>query len=142
MKKKLLSLLVCGVFVFLASSPVWAAGDLTTGSRLEDTTVGVSLREYSCRKIDLETAATLNIGDLVCVFKSTYALLALALPGIVAVFMILYSGFLFIRSEGDPSIIKKAGDTFIWAFIGLAIVALAAVIVHFFGLMLGIDYGI
>ena len=51
--------------------------------------------------------------------------------GIVAVIMIIYGGFKYITSGGDSGNVSSAKNTLIYAIIGLIIVALAQIIVHF-----------
>ena len=51
--------------------------------------------------------------------------------GIVAVIMIIIGGFKYITSGGDSSNISSAKNTIIYALVGLVIVALAQIIVHF-----------
>ena len=51
--------------------------------------------------------------------------------GIVAVIMIIYGGFKYITSGGDSGNVSGAKNTLIYAIIGLIIVALAQIIVHF-----------
>lgn len=51
--------------------------------------------------------------------------------GIAAVIMIILSGFRFITSQGDASGIASARNALIYAIVGLVVVALAQVIVHF-----------
>ncbi len=51
--------------------------------------------------------------------------------GVIAVIMIIIGGLKYIMSSGDPSNITSAKNTILYAVIGLAIVALAQVIVLF-----------
>jgi hypothetical protein len=51
--------------------------------------------------------------------------------GIVAVIMIIYGGFRYITSGGESGSVGNAKNTLIYAIIGLIIVALAQIIVHF-----------
>lgn len=51
--------------------------------------------------------------------------------GIVAVIMIIFGGFRYITSGGDSNRVGGAKNTLIYAIIGLIIVALAQVIVHY-----------
>jgi cytochrome bd-type quinol oxidase subunit 2 len=51
--------------------------------------------------------------------------------GIVAVIMIIVGGFRYITSAGNPEGAKSARNTILYAIIGLVIVALAQIIVHF-----------
>src|SRR6185312_3712079 len=51
--------------------------------------------------------------------------------GAVAIIMIIYGGFRYITSGGDSNRVGSAKNTLIYAIVGLIIVALAQVIVHF-----------
>jgi hypothetical protein len=51
--------------------------------------------------------------------------------GIAAVIMIMLAGLRYITSGGDPSGVKGAKDSLIYAIVGLFVVALAQVIVRF-----------
>ena len=51
--------------------------------------------------------------------------------GFIAVVMIIYGGVKYITSGGDSNNISGAKNTIVYAIIGLVIVALAQVIVHF-----------
>lgn len=51
--------------------------------------------------------------------------------GIIAVIMIIYGGFKYITSGGDSNNVSGAKNTLIYAIIGLVIVALAQLIVHY-----------
>jgi hypothetical protein len=51
--------------------------------------------------------------------------------GIVAVVFIIIGGFRYITSAGDSSKVGSAKNTILYAVIGLVIVALAQIIVHF-----------
>lgn len=48
--------------------------------------------------------------------------------GVIAVVMIIYSGFLFVTARGSDTQIKKAKDALLWAVIGAAILLGAWVI--------------
>jgi type IV secretion system pilin len=51
--------------------------------------------------------------------------------GAVSVIMIIYGGFRYITSGGDSGGVGNAKNTIIYAIVGLVIVALAQLIVHF-----------
>jgi cytochrome bd-type quinol oxidase subunit 2 len=51
--------------------------------------------------------------------------------GAVAVIMIVVMGLKFITSQGDASAVASARSGIVYALVGLAVVALAQVIVHF-----------
>jgi len=50
--------------------------------------------------------------------------------GVVAVIMLIYGGFRYITSGGESGNVSNAKNTLIYAVVGLVIVALAQVIVH------------
>lgn len=51
--------------------------------------------------------------------------------GAVSILMIIYGGFRYITSGGDSGKVGNAKNTLIYAVVGLVIVALAQLIVHF-----------
>lgn len=51
--------------------------------------------------------------------------------GIVSVIMIIYAGFRYVTSGGESNSISSAKNTLIYAIIGLVIVVLAQLIVHY-----------
>jgi hypothetical protein len=51
--------------------------------------------------------------------------------GAVSIIMIIYGGFRYITSGGDSGRVGNAKNTLIYAIVGLVIVALAQLIVHF-----------
>jgi hypothetical protein len=53
------------------------------------------------------------------------------LVGAIAVIMIIFGGFRYVTSGGSDSSVSSAKNTILYAVIGLIIVALAQVIVHF-----------
>lgn len=53
------------------------------------------------------------------------------LVGITAVIMIVIGGFKYIVSGGEPQKASGAKDTILFAIVGLVVVALAQIIVHF-----------
>ena len=55
----------------------------------------------------------------------------IAVSGIVAVVYVVIGGITYMTSAGDPGKVKKARDTILYAVIGLAVCALAFVIVNF-----------
>lgn len=57
--------------------------------------------------------------------------LLLFLVGIIAVIVIVVSGFRFVTSNGDPQQISKAKDSIIYAVIGIVVAVMAYAIVNF-----------
>jgi uncharacterized membrane protein len=71
-----------------------------------------------------------NNSSLASIAKTVVNIFSL-LVGIVSVIMIIYGGFRYITSGGESGAVGNAKNTIIYAIIGLIIVALAQVIVHF-----------
>lgn len=51
--------------------------------------------------------------------------------GIAAVFVVIFGGFRYITAAGDSSKISSAKDTILYALIGIAVVAMAQILVRF-----------
>ena len=64
------------------------------------------------------------------VIKTIVNLLS-AIVGVIAVVMIIIGGFKYITSGGDSNKVSGAKNTLVYAIVGLFIVALAQLIVHF-----------
>lgn len=71
-------------------------------------------------------------------------LIGFLLPiGLIVVFiMIVYAGFTYISSDGDPARIKKAQGTIVTALIGLFLLFLAFFIVRLVGYIFNFQGGI
>lgn len=72
-------------------------------------------------------SATKSVNNLI----STILNILSSVVGVVAVIMIIIAGFRYISSGGSDQGIKGAKNTILYAVIGLVIVALAQIIVHF-----------
>lgn len=68
--------------------------------------------------------------SIASVAKTAVNILSL-IVGIAAVIMIIYGGLRYITSGGDSGSVGNAKNTIIYAIVGLIIVALAQLIVHF-----------
>lgn len=55
----------------------------------------------------------------------------LGVIALVAVVFVIYGGFLYLTSAGDPSKVKKGKDSIMYALIGLVVVGLAFALVNF-----------
>ncbi len=93
---------------------------------------------------DAKTAITCGVnsaaGSNSCTAKPTTSLddtvktivnILSAVVGVIAVVMIIIAGLRYASSAGDPEAAKGAKNTILYAVIGLAIAAVAQVIVHF-----------
>lgn len=55
----------------------------------------------------------------------------LAVLSLFSLVMVIYGGFLYTTSGGNPEQLKKAKDTIVWALLGIAIAFLSLAIVNF-----------
>lgn len=69
-------------------------------------------------------------GSLDGVFKAVVNVLS-AVVGVVAVIMMIVGGFRYITSGGEANAVSAAKKTVIYALVGLVVVAMAQIIVHF-----------
>lgn len=79
---------------------------------------------------DCATGSGVSNGDIESLASKIVNLFSIVV-GIVAVIMIIYGGFRYITSGGDSGRVGNAKNSLIYAVIGLIIVALAQLIVHF-----------
>jgi hypothetical protein len=85
---------------------------------------GNSNQGVSC---DANNNGNVDVGGLAKTVVNIFSIVV----GAVAVIMIIYGGFRYITSGGDSNAVGSAKNTLIYAIVGLIIVALAQVIVHF-----------
>lgn len=62
---------------------------------------------------------------------------ALVFVGVIALLFIIYSGFSFVTSGGDPKKVQGARSTMTFAIIGLVVVLLSFAILFFIGYVTG-----
>ncbi|PIZ61590.1 hypothetical protein COY17_04165 [Candidatus Saccharibacteria bacterium CG_4_10_14_0_2_um_filter_52_9] len=74
--------------------------------------------------------ANVNNGGIAKIGRSIVNILSL-IVGIVAVIMIIFGGFRYITSGGDSGKVGNAKNTLIYAMVGLAIAALAQILIRF-----------
>ncbi len=120
MKKSIIILFATAIAsfsLFFASGAVYAA--CTTGSTAKDQVLnGINATGSDC------TGGTLT--STVSSFVSVFSIAV----GVVAVIMIIFSGFRYVTAAGDSGKITTAKNTLIYALVGLFIAAIAQVIVH------------
>jgi hypothetical protein len=75
-------------------------------------------------------STTTGAGSLEAVAKKVVNIFSI-IVGIVAVIFVIYGGFRYITSGGDSGSVGNAKNTLIYALVGLVIVALAQLIVHY-----------
>ena len=133
-KIKLLLISLSGVIMFALSAaiPVTVmAADCTGGNAVTPTQTNACLCSGS--NIDLtgatqgcDTGGT-GLGKLIRTIINVLSVII----GAIAVIMIIIGGFRYVVSAGNPEQAKSARNTILYAIIGLVIVALAQIIVHF-----------
>ena len=77
-----------------------------------------------------QDATDTGAGSLQAVAKKVVNIFSI-IVGIVAVIFVIYGGFRYITSGGDSGSVGNAKNTLIYALVGLVIVALAQLIVHY-----------
>jgi hypothetical protein len=128
----LASLLTLAVPAVVAPVAVYAAGDpnLVQANLCDGANFTVDTSEANpqagCKSADGKTSAE-KVNDLIRKIVNVIS----AIVGVVAVIMIVVGGFKYITSGGDSNNVSGAKNTIIYAIIGLVIVALAQLIVHF-----------
>ena len=85
---------------------------------------GASGDDVTCSDTGVGAGSIQNLGrKIVNIFS--------VVVGAIAVIMIIFGGFRYITSGGDTNRVGAAKNTLIYAIVGLIIVALAQLIVHF-----------
>lgn len=72
-----------------------------------------------------------NSGNSISSLLSTVIELLSWIVGVISIIMVIVGGFKFIVSSGDPAGAKSAKNTVIYALVGLAVAALAQILVRF-----------
>jgi len=127
--------LTLGIFGLLLSIGVVSALGLTTASAA----AYVCPASFSASKCDacqgltqIDTSQDCTNGGsgVTSVIKAVVNILSY-IVGAVAVIMVIIAGLKYVTSAGDSNSISSAKSTLIYALVGLAIAALAQIMVHF-----------
>jgi len=102
----------------LAAAPPNISGNLCQGAGLDVTSTGATC--------DV-TTGTNNVQTLLTNIINWFSIIV----GVIAVIMIIVGGLKYITSGGESGKVSSAKTTIIYALIGLVVVALAQLIVHF-----------
>ena len=115
-----LALPVAATVPAYAASPADIQSNLCQGSNLD-----VSTTTNSCATTvpDPSGGVTNTIAKIINILS--------VIIGAIAVVMIIIGGFRYVTSGGNAESTKSARQTIVYAIVGLIIVALAQVIVHF-----------
>lgn len=129
MIKRLKNIVVACSLIFLAATPaivipstVMADQVNITQSVCGGTGFNLAGSGGDCNNVTTDNFQTL-LNNVVNVFS--------AIVGIIAVIMIIVGGLRYITSGGDSSRVGAAKTTIIYALVGLVVVVLAQLIVHF-----------
>jgi len=76
---------------------------------------------------NLDAGSTLSIQKVIGTVISILAWII----GTISVIMVIFGGFKYVTSGGDPNAISSARSTILYALIGLVIALLAQVLIHF-----------
>lgn len=128
-KRHLISLSAAALLLVPAVVPATVAaqdiaGNLCSGTNISLPTdsTGSATANTGC-----SNSSTTNINTILQWAVNIFS----AIVGVIAVVMIIVGGLKYITSGGDSSKVGSAKNTLLYAIIGLVIVALAQVIVHF-----------
>lgn len=129
MTKKLKSIFLTLSMVALAGLPTLALPSMASAS------VDINGNLCSGTNFDLgggntdcqSNGGTNNLNSLLTKIINIFS----AIVGVIAVVMIIVGGLRYITSGGDSGRVSTAKTTIIYALVGLVIVALAQLIVHF-----------
>ena len=80
---------------------------------------------------DMKELAGCNEDKMADEVANTGLNIVLSAAGIIAVGVMVYGGFVYLTSQGDPSRAKRGRDVILCGFVGLAVVLLAFTIVTF-----------
>lgn len=83
-----------------------------------------------------EGVATINC---VTVVFQNLILALLLFAGIVAIFLVIHSGFKFVLAGGDPKKVEDARSTLVFAILGLVIVFFAFLILNIVAFVTGVN---
>lgn len=129
-KLKLMILTFSSLFIFAA--PLSLAG--TALAQTSSTNLNTSGFACTGTNGNLTNSASSNCNEGLSTFDKyvKFALNLLSIiVGIAAVIMIIVAGLRYVTSGGKDEAVKGAKNTILYAIIGLVIVALAQIIVHF-----------
>lgn len=89
----------------------------------------------ACDQADAQDSAACKVDNprrnpVIDVVKRVTNIVA-TVAGIIAVIMVVFYGFQFVKSAGDPQAAKSARMGIIYSIVGLIVIALATPLIHF-----------
>ena len=132
MLQKIKLMLISLVSVFAIGAPLAVAGTAMAYSQAD---INQCLAQGSNFQFDSATGqcvpTSVNDGTSLDSLIQKIVNILSVVVGIVAVIMIIVGGFRYVTSGGKQESVTSAKNTILYAIIGLVIVALAQIIVHF-----------
>lgn len=131
--KSLVFLPACLLFVSTVSLPAASALDLPAA---QPRLVAASSQDAACKGLDqlggtsCTVAGNSNAENKVGRIGNVVVNIISLIAGIMAVIMIMVSGFRYITSGGDSNKVSAAKHALIYALIGLAIVGLSQILIR------------
>jgi TRAP-type C4-dicarboxylate transport system permease small subunit len=77
--------------------------------------------------IENPVGAANNLGELITQFLN----IAIGAAALLSVFVLIFSGYMYITASGDETKIEKASKSLTYAIVGLAIAFIAVLLVNF-----------
>ena len=105
----------------VAASATNIGSSLACGANLSSDTAGAGCAT---------TGGTTTTGSISTIINDVITIFSW-IVGSISVIMVIYGGFRYVTSGGNDQSVSGAKNTIVYALIGLVIVALAQVIVHF-----------
>lgn len=124
--KKFFIPLTSFIYLTAAALPAIAADEVSEGIKLR------SIKGSGCLYKSVVTIDCIPI----IVFNVIYWLIFFS--GVVALFLIIFGGFRFMTSGGDPKNVEGARKVITWAIIGLIVILFAFAIVTFISDVTGV----
>lgn len=127
LKAALLSLATLSVVAIPALVAVPAYAQVNSGQINNDLCSGTQFDLSGNSAGQCTGASTTSFNSLLARIINVFSIIV----GVIAVIMIIVGGLRYITSGGDSSKVGTAKSTILYAIIGLVIVALAQLVVHF-----------
>ncbi len=123
MKKIILIIFGFAIINFLSFSPINLISCSTSNSSSNYALQGANELGNSCQGNRIAGSSNSAVANIVNIL--TYV------AGVIILVLIIYSGYRYITSGGDSNKVNSAKNTLIGAIVGLMIIVVAQVIVHF-----------
>lgn len=128
-KNYILTIVLASTFALPALVPaaVTYAACTGTASSIASGANGALGSDATGNGIDCTDTGTSGISSIASNVVNVFSIIV----GAVSVIMIIYGGFRYVTSGGESGAVGNAKNTLVYAIVGLVIVALAQLIVHY-----------